>query len=156
VTKRSWTRISTPFLSKRSSYSRNILGPYNRNAKCILRCQIRYISLRCNKIHSLVFTQQGPVILTKFHNFDVWHKILEGLWKSKTSLYKIVLWKYICFFHFLHLSSQNKTFISLNMASKHSSFHRCWFQKWKFDLSNMCTKKKFLTKTTYFANWKFA
>jgi hypothetical protein len=34
--------------------------------------------------------QQGPVILAKFHNFDVWHKILKGLKR----LYTVVICTY--------------------------------------------------------------
>ncbi len=32
------------------------------------------------------YVVREPVILKKFYNLDVWHKILKGLWISKTCL----------------------------------------------------------------------
>jgi hypothetical protein len=43
----------------------------------------------------------GSLVSSYYLNFHVWHKILEGQWKSKIYLYKTVFrnteW---CFFHF--------------------------------------------------------
>ncbi len=74
------------------------------------------------------------MILTKFHKFDVWHKIFEGQWKSKISFKKTVFRNFERFLPFLtFFSSQRRSlsllrdenFFSLNRsngASKNPSF----------------------------------
>jgi hypothetical protein len=39
---------------------------------------IQFLIVNSTFLHCIFIVQQGPVILTKFHNFDVWHTILEG------------------------------------------------------------------------------